>query len=264
MKKYGLTEKEFEEIVAVLSQHPEIESVHLFGSRALGNFKHASDIDIAVKGKNANVFLTAHLKSQFEDGTNIPYFFDIVDYNTIDNVDLKKHIDEKSVVIYQRNKPIRKINTASWLFLSGFIILLDQFTKYLVAEHIHATQIVHIFPFLNFIVRFNAGAAFSFLGEQMGWQVYALSSVSIVISFALLIWILKLPKNAWVTALSLSFILGGALGNVIDRIRFGFVIDFVDFHVKNWHFATFNVADAAVSVGVVLLILRFMYESIGD
>ena len=81
-------------------------------------------------------------------------------------------------------------------------------------------------------------------------------------SIGLIIWICRLSQSAWVTALSLSLILGGAIGNLIDRLRFGFVVDFVDFHVKNWHFATFNVADSAVSVGVILLVLRVCYESV--
>jgi len=149
-----------------------------------------------------------------------------------------------------------------WFALSTLIVLLDQLTKYCASRYLSGSQVVHVFPFLNFILRFNEGAAFSFLSLQNGWQVYLLSGISIAVSIGLIIWICRLSQSAWVTALSLSLILGGAIGNLIDRLRFGFVVDFVDFHVKNWHFATFNVADSAVSVGVILLVLRVCYESV--
>ena len=102
MKKYGLTEAELQKIVSVLSVNTRIESAILFGSRALGNFKEASDIDIAIKSKNADMLLTGKIKSTLEEDTNIPYFFDIIDYATITNHELKKHIDEKGVVIYSK------------------------------------------------------------------------------------------------------------------------------------------------------------------
>lgn len=147
-----------------------------------------------------------------------------------------------------------------WIFLSVFIIALDQFTKYSVLKHFTEQTVVHIFPFLNFIVRFNAGASFSFLGNASGWQVYLLSGISITVSTILIVWLSRLARSEWVIALPVSLVLGGAIGNLIDRVRFGYVTDFVDFHVRNWHFATFNVADSAVSVGATWLVLRLLYE----
>ncbi|HLB56316.1 MAG TPA: signal peptidase II [Coxiellaceae bacterium] len=148
-----------------------------------------------------------------------------------------------------------------WIFLSAFIIALDQFTKYLVLCHITRHTVIRIFPFLNFILSFNAGASFGFLGAQNGWQIYLLSGVSITVSVILIVWLCYLKRSEWMTALPVSLVLGGALGNLIDRIRFGFVTDFVDFHIGHWHFATFNVADSAVSVGATWLVLRLLYES---
>lgn len=158
-----------------------------------------------------------------------------------------------------RNKNKKAI---PWIFLSLFIIALDQITKYLVLCHISRHTVIHLFPFLNFILRFNAGASFSFLGNANGWQIYLLSGVSILVSAILIVWLTRLPRSEWVIALPVSLVLGGAIGNLIDRIRFGYVTDFVDFHVRNWHFATFNVADSAVCVGATWLVLRLLYESI--
>lgn len=149
-----------------------------------------------------------------------------------------------------------------WLLLSVLILLLDQWTKHWMLGHLSDQHVVSVLPFLNFVLRFNAGAAFSFLGDMGGWQVAALSAISIIVSVLLVNWLWRLDHSDWATALPISLILGGAIGNVIDRVRFGVVTDFIDFHVGAWHFATFNIADSAVSVGAVLLVLRLLYEAI--
>lgn len=148
-----------------------------------------------------------------------------------------------------------------WIVLSLFIIACDQFTKYYVVKNFTEQTVVHVLPFLNFILRFNPGASFSFLGNASGWQVYFLSGISIIVSLILIVWLCRLPRTEWLTALPVSLVLGGALGNLIDRIRFGFVTDFIDFHVHGWHYATFNVADSAVCVGAMWLMVRLLYES---
>ncbi|MCX7120715.1 MAG: signal peptidase II [Gammaproteobacteria bacterium] len=153
-------------------------------------------------------------------------------------------------------------NASVWILLSVFVIVLDQFTKQLVLQNISVEQVVPIFPFLNFILRFNAGAAFSFLGSQNGWQLYLLSGISVIISAVLIIWLCRLKRSDCCTAVPISLILGGALGNLIDRVHYGCVVDFIDFHVGNWHYATFNVADSAVCIGAILLVLRLLYEGI--
>lgn len=142
-----------------------------------------------------------------------------------------------------------------YLWISVLVIFLDQLTKYLVLHHIDIEQSVQVLPFLNFSLRFNTGAAFSFLSSVGGWQIYLLSGIAIAVSVGLLIWLYRLSEKEWLTGICLSLILGGALGNLIDRLRFGFVVDFIDFHIRTWHFATFNVADSAVSIGAVVLVL---------
>lgn len=158
---------------------------------------------------------------------------------------------------------MRKTKTAwPWIFLSLLIVVLDQFIKYLVIRDISITQTVTVFPFLNLILRYNAGAAFSFLNSASGWQIYLLSSISISVSVILIIWLCYTPRREWWTAMPISLVIGGALGNLIDRIHDGYVIDFIDFHIKTWHYATFNIADSAVCVGATWLIVRLIYESV--
>ena len=161
---------------------------------------------------------------------------------------------------------MRDINKTAWrwIFVSAFIIACDQFTKYLILKHLTDQSQVFVFPFLNFILRFNAGASFSFLGDASGWQIYLFAGISVVVSVILIIWLCRLPKEEWWTSLPISLVLGGALGNLIDRLHFGYVTDFIDFHVGDWHFATFNVADSAVSVGATWLVLLFLYEIYAD
>lgn len=157
---------------------------------------------------------------------------------------------------------MKKNKTAlPWVMLSVFIIALDQWSKYVVVTHLTEASVVRVLPFLNFILSFNAGSAFGFLNDQPGWQIYFLSIISVAVSLILVVWLFRIARSAWLLALPISLVLGGALGNLIDRIRFGYVIDFIDFHVKNWHYATFNVADSFVCVGAVCLILQLLHES---
>lgn len=145
-----------------------------------------------------------------------------------------------------------------YIFISLLILFLDQWTKQLVLQHIEYGHSIKIFSFLNITMQVNAGAAFSFLGNSSGWQIYFLSAISAIVSLALIISLFKIARKNWMMALPLSLILGGALGNLIDRFRYSYVVDFVDFHIQTWHFATFNMADAAVSVGAVWLAARLL------
>lgn len=251
--KYGLSEKYLKEMISIISTYPQIEKVILFGSRAIGTFKDTSDVDIAVQGKQVDIFLTARLKSHIEDETVIPYFFDVIDYSTIDSADLKKHIDECGMVIYSKKNATQ--SAFPFIFLSAFIVCIDQWTKSFVLKNIAYNHILPVLPFLNITMRINSGAAFSFLGNAAGWQVYFLSIVSIIISVILIICLCRISRKNGLLALPLSLILGGAVGNLIDRFRFSYVIDFLDVHIRTWHFATFNFADAAVSVGAIWLAL---------
>ncbi len=147
-----------------------------------------------------------------------------------------------------------------WFLVSILVILLDQFTKFLVMSYLYVEQPLRLLPFFNLILRYNQGAAFSFLGGAGGWQILFLSIISIVVIIALLIWLLRLSYPSTWTACALSLIIGGAAGNLIDRIRFSFVIDFFDFHIGSWHYATFNLADSAIVVGVFMLLLHTLFN----
>lgn len=143
----------------------------------------------------------------------------------------------------------------TWLWLSVFIITIDQLTKYLVLHYLTFGSTVKNFSWLNLILNYNTGAAFSFLSTESGWQVYFFSLISLIVVIFLIVWLSRTQRSDKWRALGFSLIVGGALGNFIDRVRLGYVIDFMDFHIKNWHYATFNVADSAICIGVFLLIV---------
>lgn len=147
-----------------------------------------------------------------------------------------------------------------WFLLILFIIVVDQFVKHLIRHHLYVEQPLQVLPFLNLVLRYNQGAAFSFLSQAGGWQVLFLSAISVVVIMVLSVWLLRLSyPNSW-TACALSLVIGGATGNLIDRIRFGMVIDFFDFHIGNWHYATFNTADSAIVVGIAMLLLQTFFK----
>lgn len=148
-----------------------------------------------------------------------------------------------------------------WLWLSVAIIVIDQISKYLLNRHLIFNQPVKLLPFFNLTLRYNAGTAFGFFGRAGGWQVYIFSAISLIVAIIFIIWLFRIPRRDWLMGLAISLIIGGAIGNVIDRIRLSYVIDFFDFHIGSWHFATFNVADSAISIGAVLLIIRLLFGS---
>ncbi len=147
-----------------------------------------------------------------------------------------------------------------WLLLSGTVIILDQWTKHLAFVHLLPYDSVPVLPMLNWTLAFNTGAAFSFLNDAGGWQKVFFTVFSLTISFILLIWLFRLPKEKKSTACALSLILGGALGNVIDRFHYGYVIDFIDVYYKHFHWPAFNIADSAIFIGAVLLIIITLRE----
>lgn len=140
-----------------------------------------------------------------------------------------------------------------WLGVAGLVIVIDQVTKQAVLQHFLPGEGVVITSFFNLILAFNRGAAFSFLAEAGGWQKWFF----VILATGISVWIVgMLRKHSAETllALALSLILGGALGNVIDRLIYGAVVDFLDFHAAGWHFPAFNVADSAITVGAILLV----------
>lgn len=142
-----------------------------------------------------------------------------------------------------------------WLWLSALVIGLDQFSKYLAETHLAFQTPQALLPGLNLTLMYNTGAAFSFLSTAGGWQRWLFTGLAIVASIALVVWLKRLPAAQRAIAIALAAILGGALGNVIDRIRLGHVIDFIDVYYRGWHWPAFNIADSAITLGVAVLIV---------
>lgn len=150
----------------------------------------------------------------------------------------------------------RSTNALPWLALSALVVALDQWTKHVVLGALTYLQRVEVIPgFLNWTLAFNTGAAFSFLADEDGWQRWLFSALAIGVSAVLVAWLVRTRRGDWRTALPLALIVGGALGNLIDRVRFGHVTDFVQVYHGDWYFPAFNIADSAISVGAVFLIL---------
>jgi len=142
-----------------------------------------------------------------------------------------------------------------WLWLSLAVIVLDQVTKQIAEAALTPHQPVNLLPYLDWYLTYNSGAAFSLLADAGGWQRWLFTAIAIVISVVIVQWLRNLPDAETPTALSLSLILGGAIGNLIDRILLGHVIDYIQVWLGSYPFPAFNIADAAISVGAALLIL---------
>lgn len=140
-----------------------------------------------------------------------------------------------------------------WLSISAVIIVLDQITKIMAENALQLYERVAVMPFFNITLAYNEGAAFSFLHDAGGWQRWFFIGLTIVISTVLFFWLRKTQNKTEATGISL--VLGGAIGNLIDRVSYGHVIDFLDVYYQNHHWPAFNVADMAISGGVILLIL---------
>ena len=142
-----------------------------------------------------------------------------------------------------------------WLVLSGVVIVLDQVTKAIVLSLLQPQVPQVVIPgLLNWTLAFNTGAAFSFLADQQGWQRWLFTALAVGVSGVLIRWLTQTPRTEWRTAVPLALVIGGALGNLIDRLRFGHVVDFIQVYHGQWFFPAFNVADSAISVGAALLV----------
>jgi signal peptidase II len=150
--------------------------------------------------------------------------------------------------------PRTRPNALSWLALSAVVIILDLWSKHIALTHLQPYQpITFIEGFWNWTLAFNPGAAFSFLSDAGGWQRWLFSALAIGISGLLVYWLSRIPRHDWRQALPFALIIGGALGNLVDRIRYGHVVDFVDWYVGSYHWPAFNVADAAIVGGAISL-----------
>jgi signal peptidase II len=150
----------------------------------------------------------------------------------------------------------------SWLLLSGLVVLADQVSKAYITRHFLEFEFTRILAVLDITRMHNVGAAFSFLATASGWQRWVFIGLAVAVSIGITVWLLKLPRNSNALLTSgLALVLGGALGNVIDRIRLGYVIDFVHFHWDRAYFPAFNVADSAITVGAACLLLDAFLEA---
>lgn len=148
-----------------------------------------------------------------------------------------------------------------WLWLVVVVIVLDQLSKHLVMANLVLYEPLSVMPSFNLTLAHNRGAAFSFLSSASGWQRWFFVGLALAVSTLLLVWLSRLDRRQRLQASALALILGGALGNVWDRMIYGFVIDFIDVYYGDWHFPVFNVADSAITIGAILLILDALLQS---
>jgi signal peptidase II len=142
-----------------------------------------------------------------------------------------------------------------WLWLSLVVLAADQYSKHWIVEHLYYTEEIVLHPLLTVTRLHNRGAAFSFLADASGWQHWLFVGLGVSVSIGILLWLRRLRRQPWLAA-ALALLLGGALGNVIDRVRFGYVVDFILVHYEQWSWPAFNVADSALTVGAVMLVIE--------
>jgi signal peptidase II len=156
--------------------------------------------------------------------------------------------------------PAQRTHPAAWLWLTAGVVALDQATKFLVTRFLELYERVVVLPVLDFTLLHNTGAAFSMLAGASGWQRWFFIGLASVVSLVLLVWLWRLPRGQRMLSVALSLILGGALGNLIDRVRFGYVVDFIHAHWGTAYFPAFNIADSCITIGAGLLILDAFRE----
>jgi signal peptidase II len=142
-----------------------------------------------------------------------------------------------------------------WLWLSVLVLVVDQATKRVVDTTMQLHQTIELLPFFQLTYMRNQGAAFSFLAGAGGWQRWFFVGLASLASVFIYFWVRKLDRSQRQEAIAWALVLGGALGNLIDRILYGYVIDFLDVYYGDWHWPAFNVADSAITLGVALLLL---------
>lgn len=147
-----------------------------------------------------------------------------------------------------------------WLFLSLLLIVLDQWTKALATANLAYAVPVPVVPMLNWTLVHNYGGAFSFLSDHAGWQRWFFLILASGITLVLLEWLRRSPARLWALCLPLALLIGGAIGNLIDRVRLGYVVDFIDVYYQQSHWPAFNLADSGITAGIALLVA---YELFG-
>ena len=146
------------------------------------------------------------------------------------------------------------VRTVLWLLLALLIIVIDMLTKQWASETLLLYRPSHINSWLNWTLAHNYGAAFSMLSDAGGWQRWFFTILASGVSLVLLVWLFRLKQGEWRTGLALGLIIGGAIGNLIDRVQLGYVVDFIDVYYKTHHWPAFNVADSAITGGIILML----------
>lgn len=155
-------------------------------------------------------------------------------------------------------KSMRPVNVI-WLGLSVLAILLDQWTKHIASAHLTYGEAQPVIPMLDWTLLHNHGAAFSFLSDAGGWQRYLFTGLAIVVSVVFIGWLLRLPKHTSILAAGIALVLGGAVGNLIDRVSLGYVVDFISVYYKTHYFPAFNIADSSITLGTIFLIIDMLF-----
>ena len=148
-----------------------------------------------------------------------------------------------------------------WYLLALAVLIIDQWTKWLAETKLNFLEPVPVIePFLNWTLAYNYGAAFSFLADQAGWQKWFFAGLALVMSLFLIGYLVKAPRKARLLSFGLALVLGGALGNLIDRLLHGHVIDFIHVHYADvWHYPIFNIADIGICIGVALIVIDMLF-----
>jgi len=143
-----------------------------------------------------------------------------------------------------------------WLWVSALVLVLDQASKLAIDATMQLYESIPLMPYFNLTYAHNTGAAFSFLAQAGGWQRWLFAGLAVVMSGIISVWLARLQKRETLMAVALSLVLGGAIGNLIDRVAYGYVIDFLDVYYQDWHWPAFNIADSAICVGVGFMLLE--------
>ena len=149
-----------------------------------------------------------------------------------------------------------------YLVIATITLLLDQLSKWSALSNLKMGVPEQVLPFMNWLLLFNPGAAFSFLAQGSGWQRWFFTAIGLA-ACIYIIWLIRKSQNDKLLCIALSLILGGALGNVLDRLMYGAVVDFIDLHYANWHWPAFNIADSAICIGAALIIWGELRKSFG-
>ena len=154
---------------------------------------------------------------------------------------------------------IKRTGSLSWLWLTAVVIALDLGTKYIADTTLNYGDPHSILPVLDMTLLYNTGAAFSFLAQAAGWQRWLFVLIAIAVSIMLTVWLKRTDKAQWWLGMGLALILGGAIGNLYDRIVQGYVVDFISVHYNAYYFPAFNLADTAITIGAALLIIDMIF-----